>query len=82
MNAAERREQFIKYYFIQNNINEKNEAAFASSGLWVLIDPVAADRLYKEMEEEQIDKFKQNYYPAKYASKKNGVVVTYAANTH
>lgn len=37
---------------------------------------------YIEMEEEQIQKFKQNYYPAKFASKKNGVVVTYAANTH
>ena len=37
---------------------------------------------YQEMEEEQITKFKHNYYPAKYASKKNGVVVTYAANTH
>ena len=37
---------------------------------------------YMEMEEEQIMKFRQNYYPAKYASKKNGVVVTYAANTH
>ena len=35
-----------------------------------------------EMEEEQIMKFRQNYYPAKFASKKNGVVVTYAANTH
>ena len=37
---------------------------------------------YKEMEQEQIEKFRQNYYPAKYASKKNGVVTTYAANTH
>ena len=37
---------------------------------------------YMEMEEEQIVKFRQNYYPAKFASKKNGVVVTYAANTH
>ena len=35
-----------------------------------------------EMEEEQISKFRQNYYLAKFASKKNGVVVTYAANTH
>jgi protein phosphatase PTC2/3 len=26
--------------------------------------------------------FKQDYYPAKFASKKNGVVTTYAANTH
>ena len=37
---------------------------------------------YQEMEEEQIARFKQCYYPAKFASKKNGVVVTYAANTH
>jgi protein phosphatase PTC2/3 len=34
------------------------------------------------MEEDQISKFKENYYPAKFASKKNGVVYTYAANTH
>ena len=59
MNAAERREQFIKYYFIQNNINEKNEADFASSGLWVLTDPVAAERWYKETEEERRSK---SYY--------------------
>lgn len=30
----------------------------------------------------QIQKFKSQYYPAKFASKRNGVVVTYAANTH
>ena len=34
------------------------------------------------MEDGQIQRFKQNYYPAKFASKKNGVVVSYAANTH
>lgn len=34
------------------------------------------------MENDQIARFKQNYYAAKYASKKNGVVVTYSANTH
>lgn len=34
------------------------------------------------MESMQIAKFKQQYYPAKFASKKNGIVVTYAANTH
>jgi protein phosphatase PTC2/3 len=37
---------------------------------------------YIEMEREQIAKFKHNYYAAKFASKKNGVVATYAANTH
>lgn len=37
---------------------------------------------YVTMENMQILKFKQNYYPAKFASKKNGVVATYAANTH
>lgn len=35
-----------------------------------------------QLEWEQILKFKQQYYPAKFASKKNGIVVTYAANTH
>ena len=59
MDAAERREQFIKYYFIQNNINEKNEADYASSGLWVLTDPVVAERWYKETEEERRSK---SYY--------------------
>lgn len=34
------------------------------------------------MENQQIAKFKQQYYPAKFASKKNGIVLTYAANTH
>ena len=34
------------------------------------------------MENQQISRFKQQYYPAKFASKKNGIVVTYAANTH
>jgi hypothetical protein len=34
------------------------------------------------MENEQILKFKKDYYPAKFASKSNGIVVTYAANTH
>ena len=34
------------------------------------------------MENQQILKFKSQYYPAKFASKKNGVVVSYAANTH
>lgn len=43
---------------------------------------IAQRHEYKEMEEDQINKFKNNYYPAKFASKKNGVVVTYAANTH
>ena len=43
---------------------------------------IAQRQEYKEMEEDQIHKFRQNYYPAKFASKKNGVVVTYAANTH
>ena len=33
------------------------------------------------MENQQILKFKSQYYPAKFASKKNGVVVSYAANT-
>ena len=37
---------------------------------------------YKQMENDQIARFKANYYAAKYASKKNGVVVTYSANTH
>ena len=37
---------------------------------------------YIQMENQQILKFKSQYYPAKFASKKNGVVVSYAANTH
>ena len=34
------------------------------------------------MEDSQIERFKKQYYPAKFASKKNGVVASYAANTH
>ena len=34
------------------------------------------------MEDAQIEKFKKQYYPAKFANKKTGVVASYAANTH
>ena len=37
---------------------------------------------YMKMEQEQIDRFLASYHPAKFACKKNGVVSSYAANTH
>ena len=37
---------------------------------------------YMKMEQEQIDRFVASYHPAKFACKKNGVVSSYAANTH
>lgn len=37
---------------------------------------------YMAMEEEQVMKFINSYHAAKFASKKNGVVISYAANTH
>jgi len=37
---------------------------------------------YMKMEQEQIDRFIASYHPAKFACKKNGVVSSYAANTH
>jgi protein phosphatase 2C family protein 2/3 len=35
-----------------------------------------------KMEQEQIERFVGTYHPAKFACKKNGVVNSYAANTH
>jgi protein phosphatase 2C family protein 2/3 len=37
---------------------------------------------YARMEQEQIEGFINSYHPAKFACKRNGVVASYAANTH
>jgi protein phosphatase 2C family protein 2/3 len=44
--------------------------------------PQTFNNATSSMEFDPTRSFMQNYEPAKFASKKNGVVVSYAANTH
>ena len=56
IDSDERRKLFIRQYLVQNYIDNVSENKFEASGLWIITDPVVANRWYSEIGDSESSK--------------------------
>ena len=56
IDSNERRKLFIRQYLVQNYIDNVSENKFEASGLWIITDPVVANRWYSEIGDSESSK--------------------------
>ena len=56
IDSDERRKLFIRQYLAQNYIDNVSENKFEASGLWIITDPVVANRWYSEIGDSESSK--------------------------